>query len=131
MWRHRRDHIIDPRSIGAHRFEFHPQLCLAHTAGSDDLQILLVAVEIGADFEPDSIGIKKVEGIDRWGNHEQRPRVYGDPFAFSRSNISRYRSSPQANETCCIAPIAFMPLAQVHASSTGSGAMIRLPQLSV
>ena len=60
---------VDPYFVGADRFEFSSQLSFAHAAGSDDLQILLVAVEVGADLKPDPIGIKKIEGMDRRGNH--------------------------------------------------------------
>src|SRR5215813_10447169 len=74
--RHRRYHIVDPCLIGADCFEFRSQVGLAHAAGPDDLQILLVAVEVGADLKPDPVGIKKIEGMDRRGNHEERPRVY-------------------------------------------------------
>jgi hypothetical protein len=48
--RHRRHHIVDPCLVVADRFEFRPQLGLAHAAGSGDLQILLVTVEVGADL---------------------------------------------------------------------------------
>src|SRR5262252_4006033 len=80
--RHRRYHIVDPCLIGADCFEFRSQVGLAHAAGSDDLQILLVAVEVGADLKPDPIGIKKIEGMDCRGNHQKRPRVYSDPIRF-------------------------------------------------
>jgi hypothetical protein len=43
----------------ADRFEFRAQLGLAHAAGSDDLQILLVTVEVGTDPQAGSIGIEK------------------------------------------------------------------------
>jgi hypothetical protein len=48
--RHRRHHIVDPRFVAADGFQFRSQLGLAHAAGSDDLQILLVTVEVGADL---------------------------------------------------------------------------------
>jgi len=66
--RHCRHHIVNPCFVGADRFEFRSQLALAHAAGSDDLEILLVTVEVGADLKPDPIGIKKIERMDRWGN---------------------------------------------------------------
>src|SRR5712671_5694180 len=47
--------------------EFRSQLGLAHAAGSDDLQILLVAVEVRADLKPDPIGIRIAGGITRSG----------------------------------------------------------------
>ena len=59
MGRHRRHHIVDPFFLGADRLEFRSQLDLAHTAGPDDLQILLVTFEVGADLKPDPIGVKK------------------------------------------------------------------------
>ena len=67
--RHRRHHVVDPCFVGADRFEFRSQLGLGHAAGSDDLQILLDAIKIGADLKADPIGIKKIEGMDRRGNH--------------------------------------------------------------
>jgi len=65
--RHRRDHFVDPRSVAADRFVFRPQLGLVHAARSDDLQILLVAVEVSGDFEPDPIRVKKIERIESPG----------------------------------------------------------------
>jgi hypothetical protein len=69
--RHRRDHIVDPRFVTADRFEFRSKLGLSHAAGSDDLQILLIAVEVGADLEPDPVGIKKIEGM-QWATVRAR-----------------------------------------------------------
>jgi len=50
--RRRRDHVLDPRLVAADRFELGAELGLGHAAGSDDLQTLGVAVEIGDDLEP-------------------------------------------------------------------------------
>src|SRR6267143_1209377 len=80
--RHRRNHFVDPRSVAADRFEFCTQLGLAHAARSDDLQILLLAVEVRGDFEPDAIRIKKIEGMNRRGNHQERTRIYRDLIGF-------------------------------------------------
>ena len=45
-------------------------------------QILLIAVEVRGDFEPDAIRIKKIEGMDRRGNHQERTRIYRDLIGF-------------------------------------------------
>src|SRR6516225_8603488 len=80
--RHRRKHLVDPRSVAADRVEFRTQLGLVHAARSDDLQILLVAVEVRGDFQPDAIRIKKIEGMNRRGNHQERTCIYRDPIGF-------------------------------------------------
>ena len=57
--RRRRNYLVDPRFVAADRFKFRTQLGLVHTARSDDLQILIVAVEVRGDLQPDAIRIKK------------------------------------------------------------------------
>src|SRR5438552_524856 len=78
--RHRRDHVVDPCFVAADRSEFRAELGLGHTAGSDNLQILFVPVEVGDDLETDPIGIEEVEGMDRWRKGQERPRGYGNPI---------------------------------------------------
>jgi hypothetical protein len=58
------------------------QLGLGHAARSDHLQILLIAIEARGDFEPDAIRIKKIEGVQRRGNHQERTRINRDPIGF-------------------------------------------------
>src|SRR5690348_10780316 len=89
--RHRRHHVVDPCFVCADRFEFRSQLVLAHAAGSDDLQILLVAVKVGADLKADPIGIKKIKRMDRWRNHKERTRVYSEAI---RSQSLQYLPIP-------------------------------------
>ena len=86
--RHRRKHFVDPRSVAADRFEFRAQLGLVHAARSDDLQILLVAVEVSGNFQPDAIRVEKIEGMNRRGITRSGPAFIVIPLGLSRSNIS-------------------------------------------
>jgi hypothetical protein len=78
--RHRCDHVVDPRFVAADRSEFRAEPGLGHAAGSDDLQILPFAIEVGDDLETDPIGIEEIEGMNRWRNRQERPRIYSNPI---------------------------------------------------
>ena len=79
---HRRNHFVDPHSVIGYHFEFRTQFGLGHAARSDDLQILLVAVEVRSDFQSDAIRIEKIEGMNRRGDHQEWTRIYTDPIGF-------------------------------------------------